>query len=79
MAVLGSSPTGRSASTVIRLDPKNVDALVARASCHHELRDDDKALALIAEAEKSGVDGAEVLRQIEMICRSGPEGGAHAE
>jgi uncharacterized coiled-coil DUF342 family protein len=54
-------------------------ALTAAVRDQFPVMDDEKALALIAEAEKNGADGAEVLRQIETICRSGPEGGAHAE
>jgi hypothetical protein len=53
-------------------------ALTAAVRDQFPVIDDETALALIAEAETSGVNSAEVLRQIDAICRSGPAGGAHA-
>jgi uncharacterized coiled-coil DUF342 family protein len=41
--------------------------------------DEERALALVAEAETSGVDAAEVLRQVEAICESDPGRGTHAD
>ena len=40
--------------------------------------DEERALALVAEAEMNGVDAAEVLRQVEVICASDAGQGAHA-
>ena len=40
--------------------------------------DEDRALALIAEAETRGVDSAEVLCQVEAICESHPGRRIHA-
>lgn len=41
--------------------------------------DEERGLALIAEAEVSGVDAAEVLRQVDAICASDAGRGAHAD
>jgi hypothetical protein len=53
-------------------------ALTAAVRDQFPVIDDETALALIAEAETNGVDGAEVLRQVDAICRADPAGGAHA-
>jgi uncharacterized coiled-coil DUF342 family protein len=41
--------------------------------------DEERALALVAEAEMSSVDAAEVLRQVDAICESAPGRGTHAD
>jgi len=41
--------------------------------------DEERALALVAEAERSGVDAAEVLRQVEAICGSKRGRGTHVD
>jgi len=54
-------------------------ALTAAVRDQFPVMDEDKALALIADMEKNGVDSAEVLAEIEAICRAASGGGAHAE
>ncbi len=41
--------------------------------------DEERALALVAGAETNGVDAAEVLRQVEVICASDAGRGAHGD
>jgi chromosome segregation ATPase len=41
--------------------------------------DEDRALALVIEAQTNGADGAEVLGQVEAICESHPGQGTHAD
>jgi chromosome segregation ATPase len=40
--------------------------------------DEERSLALLTEAETSGVDATEVLRQVEAICESSTARGTHA-
>ncbi len=49
-------------------------ALTATVRDQFPVIDDETALALIADAETNGVDSAEVLRQVDAICRSDPPG-----
>jgi len=53
-------------------------ALTAAVRDRFDVMDEDKALALIAETEKNGVDFADVVREIEAILYKKGREGHHA-